>query len=301
MRKTKLLAFDALTDISLYFASDEAEDPFPEDQVETAMAIAQKFTNDDMVYTPVRENDDTFSSYASTSVSRLTLEDGTVGYFKSLHENSLDPMLFEDYRTTAVEAMSNEVNAYRLAQALGGDYAQLVPKTVIRHISLGTGNNKGIGSFQEEVIATEHSPEDFHEEYKLQEDYRRAAIFDFISGNQDRHDHNFIVTRDERGDKRLRLIDNSFSFPESSEMVNASIFTNNMDHHDNNDGTTQPVLDEEGLRLHEEDRAMLESVREVIGQWELEGTMSFLQSRPAQKRIDLLLSQGQIMSISESD
>lgn len=212
---------------------------YEESDVDMAMKLALTDLSS-FSYTPTDKRDVRWSTNGCSSVERYILEDGSVGYFKSIGVNSYQESSFEDFQTTSLRAAINEVNAYRMAKALGSEYAEMVPETVIRDV------NGSIGTLQREVKqGAEYM--DFDEEPTLRQDARRATIFDFVIGNQDRHDENFILSEYGEGEgshPRIKLIDNSFSFPSEGAPVNESVFT---DGHGGSEDASDSFLTENDL------------------------------------------------------
>jgi hypothetical protein len=99
-----------------------------------------------------------------------------------------------------------EVASGELAEILGMD--DLVPASVIRDID---GEE---GSMQEMVENATTARRVYSDEEKFdgEHDLARAAAFDYVIYNTDRHDNNWMVEKKE-GSSKLRLIDNGLSFP----------------------------------------------------------------------------------------
>lgn len=240
----------------------------------------------ELAYIPVYSDDPFWRNNGCSNVERHILKGGIAGYFKSFAKNSHMEGSFRDYGTTSLGAAINEINAYRMAQALGGEYAKMVPETVIREI------NGSVGTFQREVESSGDYA-DFEEYPDLRQDVRRAAIFDFIIGNQDRHEQNFLFTQSGRGkDSRLciRLIDNSFSFPREYAPVNRTVFT------DNNGGN---ILHSSETVFTEKDLDDLSKARATVEEWISSKTIDPTLGERTIKRIDYLADAKKICSFTD--
>lgn len=159
------------------------------------------------------------NNFSANSVHKLTLEDGTVGYFKPLrHESDTD--FYDSYGVRLMQEVANEVSAYKFAQALGGDFARLVPETTV------ISYNGKFGTIQKEAVAHPEAWMDDPDDDIL----AHCAVFDYIAGSQDRHGGNFISVSPPRED---RLIDNGFSFPEDVNPggygINVATFSERID------------------------------------------------------------------------
>lgn len=256
----------------------------------------------------VKDRDLSWKAGGTTSVQRYELMDGSIGYFKSFQENSrYDEHEFRSFGTSTLGAAINEVNARRMAQLLGSSYEKLIPETVLREI------DGEIGSFQREVPESSEMPPNFHRSAELREDYRKAAIFDFVIGNLDRHDANFLYSDVAESDgstsKRIRLIDNAYSFPAPSDkpVVNDSMFSDN----DGTDGDFE--LDESGeevefegyfmendeFKLTPEELQELKRARRGVRGWMRQGTIAQERGQAVVNRIDRLTTEGRMLSLRD--
>lgn len=262
-------------------------------------SVAQKLALEcfsEFSHRPVVGQDEDFFADSSSQVFRYELEDGIFGYFKPFAVNSWDEYDFRDYGTSSLGASINEVNAYRMAQLLGGTFAELVPETVLREV------DGSLGSLQREVISDDSLKANYRSA-QLRDDYRKAAIFDFVIGNLDRHTENFIYGVElHRGRRRVRiqLIDNSFSFPwrRNSYHFNQSIFAENCAPGGYWD-TNGYVVPEGKLTLLPDEREALRRAAGGVESWIEAGTITFRRGRAALKRIGFLLKEDQLSSLNE--
>lgn len=234
----------------------------------------------------VDEDKDWYSEGGSV-VRRYELADGSYGYFKPLQANSRSEGDFRDYGMSSLAATISEINSYRMAQLLGGEYAELVPLTALRRIDGETG------TLQLEVAETMHLPES-----ELMADHRRAALFDFIIGNLDRHGSNFLYGADASGRRRIKLIDNSFSFPGSKGgyLLNQSVFGDNM--RKIAPGGTVHEIPFEELELREDEIALIGRARVGIEGWLSAKTIGIERGKATLRRLDYLLKEGKLGGVS---
>lgn len=256
---------------------------YEESEKDIAMKLALSNLTE-LSYTPIKEKDDEWMTNGCSDVGRYVLEDGSVGYFKSLSNNSEQEGSFKDYGTTSLGAAINEVNAYRMAQALGDEYAKMVPETVIREI------DGSIGTLQREVKENRDGVNKAKAEI-FKGDVRRAAIFDFIIGNQDRHNDNYLYseTEDENSRPCIRLIDNSFSFPPEGGTFNMSMFTDN-------DGIY--TMSAKEMQFTEEDFDSLDKARATVEEWMTSNTIDQHLGDETIRRIDYLADAAEICDFS---
>jgi len=239
---------------------------------------------------PVLYRDLAWETDGCSEVRRYELEDGTAGYFKSFKENSGAEYAFKDYGMSSLGSSISDLNSYRMAQLLGRGFDELVPETVLREI------DGQLGTLQREVI--EATPREIDSEV-LRGDYRRASIFDFVTGNLDRHDENFLYGADGQGRARIRLIDNSFSFPGAPRvwMLNENIFADN--HPSDGDcGDEHRMLDSE-LTLTLGERLALKRARQGVQGWIDARTIAVRRGKATLKRIDYLLKVGRLGGFTE--
>lgn len=128
--------------------------------------------------------------------------DGTKGVFKPDYG-----VEGEDDRTRPNiprgQDTEREVAAWQVAKLVGMD--DMVSPAVIRTID---GERGALLAWQEGKVAFQKS-----EPYDGEANAQRAAIFDFVIGNEDRHAGNWIV-EDAGSRDKLHLIDHGLSFPE---------------------------------------------------------------------------------------
>lgn len=240
-------------------------------------------------YTPIEKQDEEWITSGETDVKRYILEDGSVGYFKSLRHNSESEHIFGDYGTNSLGGLINEVNAYQMAQALGGEYSEMVPETVIREV------DGSIGTFQREVKESTATIS-YDEGSPLREDVRRAAIFDFVIGNQDRHNGNFIYAESGEGEGSrpcIKLIDHSFSFLPKNSILNNVIFSDN----DFDDTTLEPSE----MNLTAKDIESLTSARAAVEEWVSAKTIDSDLGARTIRRIDFLMDVSKVSGLYEYD
>jgi len=240
-----------------------------------------------------------------SDVSAYIFEDKSFGIFKRVKNDEANAPVLARFGTTTLGASINEVNAYRMAKLLGEGFKGLVPETAFRKVK------SSIGSIQLGVKEDHTASKDIHSESQLQEDYRRAVIFDYVIGSLDRHGSNVLYgVENVDGVKRnrLKLIDNAFSFPEdkpsnsSSFFLNESIFANN-------DGTevvynystrsnikTYKLSDE---TLTDSEKAALRKARTGVEKWIEEGTIAHSRGSGVLARIDRLLVSGKLQRLSD--
>lgn len=250
---------------------------------------------DESSYTAIIARDEDWNTNGATDVHRLKLSDGKLGYFKPLKANSLNEQrIFRPYGTNSLAACISEVNAYRMSQLMGGKFSKLVPKTEIRAF------HGEIGSLQLEVDESKYDEPSFSDYEGLREDYRKAAIFDFVIGNQDRHGNNFLYgeQNDEvmgRGKRpAIRLIDNSLAFPQSkNSIINRSMFTQNKPLSIDSNGLTPDEMKLEPLEI----KALIRA-RSGVMEWMAEGTMTKVHGEETLLRINTLLLENSICNIT---
>lgn len=93
--------------------------------------------------------------------------------------------------------------AYKIASALGSD---LIPPTIAREI------NGQWGSFQEWRYNYKNFADTYGSISMSHEKKMEASVLDFVMGNTDRHDNNYMVSNDTG---EVILIDNGLCFPEN--------------------------------------------------------------------------------------
>lgn len=269
---------------------------YGESEKEVAMNIAlANFTT--LSFLPVEDQDMEWCSDGFSLVRRYELVDGSAGYFKPFQENGeCDEDGFRNYGVTSLGAAINDANAYRMAQLFGGDFEALVPETVIREIE------GALGSFQREVETDCVLSRDYFDSPELQSDYRCAAIFDFVIGNMDRHDENFLYGVEDTPNgtiNRIRLIDNSFSFPRGREAyVNECTFADNRSPFGWADRSGFRIPEHE-LALTEDEIATLERVALGVEEWISSKTIGYHRGKSAIRRIRFLIDSAKLSSYSE--
>lgn len=230
-----------------------------------------------LAYIPVKKEDTGFRSEGFSTTQRLELENGDAGYFKPFIDNTDMEYMFEQYGETSLGAAINEVNSYRLSQAMGNGYDKLVPETVIREYE------GRLGSFQCEAEMDNDAPKakDFGDQS------HKAAVFDFAVGNLDRHGCNWLRAK-QKGTKEnnVVLIDNSFAFSRdniSRYSINQTLFTARHD----------------GSAITDDDRVSLQRASTTIDEWVKDGTIHKEQAEAAQSRINYLLESGCIRDFDD--
>lgn len=176
--------------------------------------IKEDITGEGLQSGIIGENEDFRRENRSINdVQLLHLKNGTRGYFKPTFTPAMPY-----HRVSAVKEAMNEVAAYQLSQALGGEFTKLVPETTIRHY------DGYVGTIQAEVKGVPGA--DFNDFYNIpvtRESKIYAAAFDVIIKSQDRHANNFLFVEPP---PEYRLIDNGFSFADNPyPPMNCSILT----------------------------------------------------------------------------
>jgi hypothetical protein len=98
-----------------------------------------------------------------------------------------------------------EVGAYKVASLVG--MTDLVPVTTFREY------NGRTGSIQHFVTNAEQASNSGNP-FDGKRDAARATAFDFVIGNEDRHQNNWMI----QGGDKIKLIDHGLSFPQSTEI-----------------------------------------------------------------------------------
>jgi hypothetical protein len=138
----------------------------------------------------------------------VTLENGQKGIFKPPDTEWMRPGI----RVGA--GPQNEAGAWEVAKLVGMD--DLVAPTVVREVSIkGKGT---VGSLQAFVAGKDAGRSPDRDRFNGNRDLQRAAMFDFVIGNQDRHPGNWRL----REDGRLGLIDHGLSFGETKRAGGAN-------------------------------------------------------------------------------
>jgi hypothetical protein len=164
------------------------------------------------------------------AVHFVQFDDGSKGVFKPADGEAPPPAV---YNVQQGQQTEREVGAWEVAKLVG--MQDLVAPAVEREV----GGHRGVlMEFQEGRPAACIRGSD---KFDGRADQERAAAFDFVIGNSDRHPGNWLAEnmgKDEDGDPRykLHLIDHGMAFPQSMDLpqVNHS-FIDRMD-----DGSRSP-------------------------------------------------------------
>lgn len=132
---------------------------------------------------------------------KVEFDDGTSGVWKPLRGEASDLREGVPNDTQYLR----EAATYAVAQAAG--FADLVPPTTVREV------NGEIGSMQQFVPNTRVAKKVYYAgKYDGENDLKRAAVFDYLIGNTDRHDGNWLLSYENINGK-LHLIDHGLAFP----------------------------------------------------------------------------------------
>lgn len=165
-------------------------------------------TSRDKLLTSTVSNKERISANNSNDTYDVTLDNGARGVFKPL--DGEDPSLRREVK-----------GYYYMREAAAADVAEIVgmndmvPTTVVREV------DGRIGSFQSFVDNADTAVHfSLDKMYDGNVDLMRAAAFDYLIGNSDRHTKNWMVVNNDK----LALIDNGLSFPRlNSNFYNAKL------------------------------------------------------------------------------
>lgn len=162
-------------------------------------------------------------THSATTVL-MTLEDGTRAVFKP--DQGPDDEIEKyggrlRYNITPGLNTEREAGAWEVAKLVGMD--DLVAPAVIRDVD---GARGVMLAYQDGDVAKERG---YEERYDGDKDLARAAVFDYIIGNEDRNGGNWIVdstTNDLGGyrsddEMKIHLIDHGLSFPDDGKFGDA--------------------------------------------------------------------------------
>lgn len=140
----------------------------------------------------------------SNETRKVVLDNGIVGYHKPFAH--LDNGLASAFGHDDAQQPVNEVAAWRLAERMGPPWSEIVPPCVLRSV------NGELGSFAVERPGRgmEATPWNVPE-------WKSAAFFDALVGQQDRHPGNYLVAGN-----RITLIDHGYTFGRAGDMENFS-------------------------------------------------------------------------------
>jgi hypothetical protein len=161
----------------------------------------------------------------------VTFQDGSKGVFKpdgtpSPHGRGEDMRVLRDDIKPG-KSLNREVATYDVAKIVG--MHDMVPATVQRTFESGPPAIAGrTGSLMKFVDNAQPAAEQERHggikvapnAYDGSEDFARAAMFDYVTGNTDRHPGNWMVSQPGPGEleSKLHLIDHGLTFPESKSI-----------------------------------------------------------------------------------
>lgn len=140
----------------------------------------------------------------SNTTRRVELDNGMVGYFKPFGTENKG--LERGFGQDSAQQSVHEAAAWRLARGLGPPWSEIVPPVVIRDLAGETGS-----------LALERPGRTGRHDVQTTAEWREAAFFDCLLGQQDRHAHNYLVAGD-----RITLIDHGYTFARPGDYRNAS-------------------------------------------------------------------------------
>lgn len=154
---------------------------------------------DSLRTSPVTSESNLGGGVSETKV--ITMANGDKAVFKP---DSGEPKEVLRRDITPGHATEREAAAWEVAKVVGMD--DMVAPAVIREV----GGRRGVViAWQDGQVAYKAG---FDERYDGEKDAARAAIFDYVIGNRDRHNGNWMV----RPDGRIALIDHGLAFPNNS-------------------------------------------------------------------------------------
>lgn len=142
----------------------------------------------------------------TNTTQRVELDNGVTGYFKPCSGERRD--LASGFGQDSHQQSVHEAAAWRLASQMGPPWSEIVPPVAMREIG------GEMGSFALERPGKNMSMSPWH-----CPEWREAAFFDSLIGQQDRHPGNYLVAGD-----RLGLIDHGYTFACPDDYRNYSWF-----------------------------------------------------------------------------
>lgn len=200
----------------------------------------------------------------TNTTQRIELDNGVTGYFKPF--DGVDDRLAAGFGQDSAQQSLHEAAAWRLAEQMGQPWSEIVPPVVVREF------NGKVGSFAIERAgkSNNYSPQGTGE-------WREAAFYDALIGQQDRHPGNYLIAGD-----RLTLIDHGYTFARPGDYKNYSWLA------------TERRRSDPALSFHER-----EVLSRLVASPDLLGMRKFLQPARAdalQARAERMLQKGQITS-----
>lgn len=195
---------------------------------------------------------------------RVEFDNGMVGYFKPFDE-------VKDRMATAFghepSSLSiNEAAAWQLASRMGPPYSDMVPPVVVREI------NGQLGS-----LALERPGKMMQMDIGSSPEWREAALFDALVGQQDRHPGNYLMAGD-----RITLIDHGYTFAASGDYMNHSWFVHRRE--------------AECAELTYQERELLQRVSSSPDLMGMRNMLSAERASALQQRAERMLATGRISS-----
>jgi hypothetical protein len=242
-------------------------------QIQTAMNTQGAHRDERALLTGTPEKVTTLSSRGSrndgprggaNTTRRVELGNGAVGYFKPF--GGEDKRLESGFGQDSAQQSLHEAAAWRLASQLGPPWSEIVPPVVIREV------NGEVGSF-----ALERPGKTMVNSPWSTAEWREAAMFDCLIGQQDRHPGNYLVAGD-----RLSLIDHGYSFARPGDYRNYSWFAE------------QRVQNDPSLTYNERD-----ALQRLVSSPNLLGLQDMLQparSQALRDRAQKMLDRGKVCS-----
>lgn len=198
----------------------------------------------------------------TNTTQRVELDNGVTGYFKPCSGERRD--LAEGFGQDSHQQSIHEAAAWRLASQMGPPWSEIVPPVAMREVAGEMGSFALERPGRNMHMSPWHSPE-----------WREAAFFDSLIGQQDRHPGNYLVSGD-----RLALIDHGYTFACPDDERNYSWFV------------TKRVQECPALTYQER-----EVLQRVVSSPDLLGLRSILQPERAEAlklRAEEMLARGEI-------